>query len=118
METFQVLGISAVLRRRIGIYSWHLTHPDHDFFKAKSTYWILFFLLCGLITSSAMHIIKNAATIANQLETLLPVIAGSQCAGMFLGVGCNMEKVRKLHRILQKMVDNGLYSASNFEMLF
>lgn len=107
METFQVLEIGEVLRRRIGIYSWHLTHPNHQFFKSKSTYWVLFFLVSGFITSSTMFVMKNTTNLGVQLQTTIVVIAGFQCSGMFLGVGCNMEKVRNLHRVLQEIVDKG-----------
>lgn len=108
MEKFQVLEISEVLRQRIGIYSWHLTHPNHNFFKSKSTYWVLFFLTSGFIISSALYVMKNTTHLGVQLQTTIVVIAGCQCSGMFLGVGCNMEKVRKLHHILQEIVDKGL----------
>lgn len=106
MAKFQVLEISEVLRQRIGIYSWHLTQPNHNFFKSKSTYWVLFFVTSGFITS-ALYVMRNATNLGVQLQTTIVVIAGFQCSGMFLGVGCNIKKVQKLHHILQEIVDKG-----------
>lgn len=112
MPKFEVLQISAVLKQRIGIYSWHLTHPTHNFFKSKSTYWVLFFLTSGFITSSALYVMKNSTQLAVQLQTTIVVIAGFQCTGMLLGVGCNMKKVRALHYKLQEIVDKGENNSS------
>lgn len=112
MAKFQVLEISEVLRQRIGIYSWHLTHPNHSFFQSKSTYWVLFFLVSGFISSSALYVLRNSTDLGIQLQTTIVVIAGFQCSGMFLGVGCNMKKVRALHYILQEIVDKGSLKAT------
>lgn len=107
MVKFKVLQITEVLRQRIGIYTWHLTHPDHNFFNSKSTYWVLFFQISGLITSSALYVLKDSTELAFQLQTTIVVIAGIQSFGMLLGVGCNMKKVKALHYKLQEIVDKG-----------
>lgn len=110
MSKFSVLKYNQILMAKIGIHSFRITEPKNEFFKSFVACFILFILTAFSITSCAVFAYKNIAHFEPALEAIFVVIAGIQCAGMFLSVGLKMKNVKLLQIELQQIVDKGIFS--------
>lgn len=81
-----------------------ITDADNDFFKSITTYCISFNDL-AFITTSSVFVYQNASNIMVALRTTMVIIGTSQAFGMFLYVGCKIDKVKMLQIKLQEIID-------------
>lgn len=107
MSSFKVLKLNEMLMVWLRIYPYPLTAdsiPINDFFQSIASYYISLIMLAYNVTSG-VFLYQNASDIVIALRTSLTIVGTCQSLGMFLTVGCKIDKVKLLHRKLQAIVD-------------
>lgn len=107
MSSFKVLKLNELMMVWIRIYSKPSTVdsiPTKDFFRSTTAYNISLHIV-GFIATSAVFLYQNKSDAAAALPTVMVIVGTSQALGMFLCVGCKIDKVKMLHQKLQAIVD-------------
>lgn len=108
MAKFNVFEYNRMLMSKFGIYPMHLNEPSNDSnsFNSPVIYHFLFAIPITIILST-MGIWKNFPNIELVLQGIIVTIAGIQLGGMYLSILLNLNDVKKLHLVLQDIVDKG-----------
>lgn len=106
MAKFQVFKSNRAFMARFGIYSYHMTKPTNEFFTSIGSYYTNFFLWLCVITSSVV-VYENISNLPLALENAQTIIGEAQSAGMFISMGLKLNKIKKLHVLLQDIIDKG-----------
>lgn len=120
MENIEHLNIK-VLKFHQQLFTWaqiRWIEPIKEFFKSPVNFYFLFNVVSFLVIASAVHLYKNTIAFILVIQVFQQIVGGSQCTGMCINIGINMEKIKLLHKKLQEIVDEGEHSDSiNFENL-
>lgn len=103
-NTFRVLKLNEDVMFRLRLYTQKLSNPANDFSNSVTTYYILVTMV-AFVSTSAAFVYQNTSNIVIALQTAMITIGTSQALGMFLCVGCKIDKVKMLHLKLQSIVD-------------
>lgn len=101
MVKFKVLQMPVT---RLWTFPHRLSYPAADFFKSFTAYYFSFNIIAFIITS-AVFVYQNSTNFIMALRTSMVCFGCSQALGMFLSVGFNIMKVKKLHLKLQEIVN-------------
>lgn len=107
MAKVEVLKYNRKVMTPLGIYSHRLTEPTNEFYSSIVPYYFICFDVIFLTISSAVFSVQNISAIRLALQNVTLIVAGMQCAGMFISIGINMKKVKLLHLKLQGIVNAG-----------
>lgn len=116
MAKFKVLKYSQAYMTRLGIYSNRLNEPTNEFFKTNWLSYYMPIMMSVGFTASVAFVLKYPTDIKPALGALKIGIAAAQCAGMFVGIGIKMIKVKALHLELQRIVDKGIFDHFYFSI--
>ncbi|XP_031637695.1 uncharacterized protein LOC116350104, partial [Contarinia nasturtii] len=105
MEKFEVLKYNQISMGWLGIHSKRLNEPTNEFFRSFVAFFILFNVVSFTIISSVVYVYIHIHSFEMIAEPFLDACCGTQVAGMFICIGINMKKVKKLHLVLQELVD-------------
>lgn len=108
MDAFKVLRLNELVLVWLRIYPHQLTVatsvPSKGFFKSISVHYISLNLFAFIVASGAF-VYQNLANVMDALRTGTVTFGSGQALGMFLSIGCNIDKVKLLHQKLQAIVD-------------
>lgn len=108
LEKFKVLEYNQISMGWLGIHSKNLNEPTNEFYSSFIAFYVLFNVVSFTIMSSAVYMYLNINHFEIISESGLVAIAGVQAAGMFLSIGMNLNKIKRLHLTLQEIVDKGM----------
>lgn len=115
MAKFQVLQSNQAFMAKLGLYSYRLTEPTND--SSFITFFMIFYMATFNVSASAAWIFLNFDQLVPVLDTCRAIIVSLQAIGMFINASLKMKTVKKLHRLLQHIVDKGrlinIYLTSN-----
>lgn len=103
-----------VLKYHQQVFAWaqiHWVDPIREFFKSPVTFYFLFHLISFLVIASAVHLFKNTTAFLLVIQVFQQIVGGTQCAGMCINIGINMENIKLFHKKLQEIVDEGEFGS-------
>lgn len=107
----KVLAYHQSIMIRLGLSSRNLSDPN-EFYKSFMLYFTVLTLSINIILSGIL-MFRYWPNLDLLMEPITIIVAAFQGLGMYLSVGLNLDKVKKLFISLQECVD----SASNYSNL-
>lgn len=105
---FRVLKYNQDSMALIALHSHHLNEPTNEFVTSIIAYYVSI-LNFFIIASSFVDIYKYWPNLAFILVFLALSAAGVLAAGMYISVGLKMKKIKELHNLSQKYIDEGTF---------
>lgn len=107
MANFEVLKNNQLLMVHLGIYFHPVNDPTNKLLASLISSYFIFITVAFGIISSVLFAFENASEFEAALNAVMVVIAETQSIAMYFSVKINIDKVKTLHLMLQKITDKG-----------
>lgn len=90
----------------IGTCSDNFSEPTNDFFNSYKSYATVIFYI-KLIIDSIAYVYYHFSHLATSSNAMMVMCGGLVGFGCYVGVGCNMKRLKILYNTLEEIVDDG-----------